>query len=63
MPDVEVTCPTCKGARYNEETLEIIYKEKTIAAILDMSIEDGVQFFDDQRLITRKLGVMNDLAI
>ena len=56
-------CPTCKGARYNEETLEIIYKEKTIAAILDMSIEDGVQFFDDQRLITRKLGVMNDLAI
>ena len=63
MPDVEVMCPTCKGARYNEETLEIIYKEKTIAAILDMSIEDGVQFFDDQRLITRKLGVMNDLAI
>ena len=63
MPDVEVTCPTCKGARYNEETLEIIYKEKTIAAILDMSIEDGVQFFDDQRLIARKLGVMNDLAI
>jgi len=63
MPDVEVMCPTCKGARYNEETLEIIYKEKTIAAILDMSIEDGGQFFDDQRLIARKLGVMNDLAI
>ena len=63
MPDVEVMCPTCKGARYNEETLEITYKEKTIADILDMSIEDGVQFFDDQRLIARKLGVMNDLGL
>ena len=49
-------CPTCKGARYNEETLEITYNEKTIADILDMSIEDGVQFFGDQRLIARKLG-------
>ena len=56
MPDIEVMCPTCKGARYNEETLEITYNEKTIADILDMSIEDGVQFFGDQRLIARKLG-------
>ena len=56
MPDIEVMCPTCKGARYNEETLEITYNEKTIADTLDMSIEDGVQFFGDQRLIARKLG-------
>jgi excinuclease ABC subunit A len=42
MPDVEVVCPTCKGARYHEETLEVKYHGKSIADVLDMSIEDGV---------------------
>jgi excinuclease ABC subunit A len=45
MPDVEVVCPTCKGARYHEETLEVKYHGKSIADVLDMSIEDGVAFF------------------
>ncbi len=63
MPDVEVPCPTCKGARYNEETLEVTYNGKNIAGVLDMSIEDGVEFFTDQRLISHKLGVLNDLGL
>ena len=63
MPDVEVTCPTCKGRRYNEETLEITYEGKTIADILEMSIEEGVLFFSHHNLIARKLGVLNDLGL
>jgi excinuclease ABC subunit A len=63
MPDVEVTCPTCKGARYNEETLEVTYQQKNIAEVLEMSIEDGVDFFADQRLIRHKLSVLNDLGL
>ena len=41
MPDVEVPCESCKGSRYNPETLEVTYKGKTIADILNMPIEDG----------------------
>ncbi len=63
MPDVEVTCPTCKGARYNDDTLEVTYNGKNISEILEMSIEDGVEFFADQRLICHKLGVMNELGL
>ena len=63
MPDVEVTCPTCKGARYNDDTLEVTYNDKNISEILEMSIEDGVEFFADQRLICHKLGVMNELGL
>ncbi|MCZ6679278.1 MAG: excinuclease ABC subunit UvrA, partial [Candidatus Poribacteria bacterium] len=63
MPDVEVTCPACKGARYNEETLEVTYNGKNIAEILEMSIEEGVEFFEDQRLIHHKLSVLDDLGM
>ena len=63
MPDVEVVCPTCKGARYNQDTLEVTYNGKNIAEILDMSIEDGVGFFEDQRLIRHKLSVLNELGM
>lgn len=63
MPDVEVTCPTCKGARYNQETLEVYYKEKNIADILDMSIEDAVEFFSDSTAISRKIGVLFELGL
>ena len=45
MPDVEVVCPTCKGARYNEDTLDVTYNGKNISEILNMSIEEGVAFF------------------
>ncbi len=63
MPDVEVPCPACKGARYNDETLEVTYNGKNIAEVLEMSIEEGVDFFANQRLIHHKLGVLNDLGM
>ena len=63
MPDVEVPCPTCKGARYNDETLEVTYQGKSIAEVLDMSIEDGVLFFANDRLISHKLGVLKSLGM
>ena len=57
MPDVQVLCPTCKGARYSSETLEVEYRGKNIAQVLDLSIEEGVAFFADQPSIVRKIGV------
>jgi excinuclease ABC subunit A len=63
MADVETLCPICKGARYNAETLEIIYRGKTIAGVLDLSIEEAVDFFCDQRLIRHKLGTLDDLGL
>ena len=63
MPDVEVVCDACKGARYNAETLEITYQGKTIAEVLELSIEEGVAFFDSQPGIARKLRILNDLGL
>jgi excinuclease ABC subunit A len=63
MPDVEVICPTCKGARYNQDTLEVKYQGKNIAEVLDLSIEEGVGFFADQPSIARKIGVLNELGL
>ena len=63
MPDVEVSCPACKGGRYNDETLEVTYNGKNIAEVLEMSIEEGVEFFANQRLIHHKLNVLNDLGM
>jgi excinuclease ABC subunit A len=63
MPDVEAVCQTCKGARYNEETLEVTVRGKNIAAVLDLSIEDAAGFFADAPLIAHKLGVLNALGM
>jgi excinuclease ABC subunit A len=63
MPDVEVLCPTCKGARYNQDTLEVRYQGKNIAEVLDLSVEDGVEFFADQPAIARKIAVLADLGL
>ena len=63
MPDVEVTCPTCKGHRYNEETLEVTYRGKNIAEVLDLSVEEGVDFFHEEPTIERKLSVMFELGL
>jgi excinuclease ABC subunit A len=60
---VESLCQTCKGARYNEETLQVTYRGKTIADVLDLSIEDGSRFFADVPLIAHKLGVLNHLGM
>ena len=63
MPDVEVTCPACKGCRYREETLEVAWRGRNIAEVLKMSIEESVGFFADQRAIVRKLEILNSLGL
>ena len=63
MPDVEVTCGTCKGARFNAETLEVTLRGKTIADILNMPIEEGVTFFDKEPVVRRKIQVLADLGL
>ncbi|PWV95240.1 excinuclease ABC subunit A [Paenibacillus cellulosilyticus] len=63
MPDVETVCPSCKGARYTSETLEIKYRDKTINDILSMSIEDAEPFFQDEKLVAHKLNILNQLGL
>ena len=63
MPDVEVTCPACKGRRYREETLEVTWQGRNIAEVLKLSIEESVTFFKDQRPIVRKLEVLFELGL
>ena len=63
MPDVEVTCAVCKGARFNSETLEVTVRGKTIDDVLNMSIEEGVGFFASEPAISRKIEVLNNLGL
>jgi excinuclease ABC subunit A len=63
MPDVEVTCGACKGARFNSETLEVTLRGKTIDDILNMSVEEGVTFFAAEPSIGRKIQVLADLGL
>jgi excinuclease ABC subunit A len=63
MPDVEVICSACKGARFNSETLEVTVRGKTIADVLDMSIEEGVRFFAGEASIRRKIQVLDELGL
>jgi excinuclease ABC subunit A len=63
MPDVEVTCGACKGARFNAETLEVTVRGKTIDDVLNMPVEEGVAFFADEPAIRRKIQVLDDLGL
>ncbi|MBQ8525944.1 MAG: excinuclease ABC subunit UvrA [Clostridia bacterium] len=63
LPDVYVPCEVCKGKRYNRETLEVHYKGKTIADVLDMTIEEGLEFFENIPKIKRRLQTMNDVGL
>jgi excinuclease ABC subunit A len=63
MPDVEVTCGVCKGARFNSETLEVTLRGKTIDDVLKMSIEEGVAFFAAEPTVRKKIEVLNDLGL
>ena len=63
LPDVYVTCEVCKGARYNRETLEIKYKNKNIAEILNMSVEESLSFFANIPQIMKKLTTLNDVGL
>jgi excinuclease ABC subunit A len=63
LPDVYVTCDTCKGKRYNRETLEIHFKGKSIADVLDMTIEDGAEFFKAVPPIRDKLEMLKEVGL
>ncbi|MDO8908565.1 MAG: excinuclease ABC subunit UvrA [Pseudohongiella sp.] len=63
LPDVYVACDVCTGKRYNRETLEVRYKGKNIAEVLDMTIEDAREFFDAVPVIARKLQTLMDVGL
>ncbi len=63
LPDVYVTCDECKGRRYNSETLAIKYRNKTISDVLDMAIEEALEFFSNIPAITKKLQTLNDVGL
>jgi excinuclease ABC subunit A len=63
MPDVEVTCGACKGARFNGETLEVLLRGKTIDDVLNMSIEEGVSFFEKEPVVGKRLQVLHELGL
>ncbi len=63
LPDVYVTCEVCKGRRYNRETLEVCHKDKNIADILDMTVEEAGAFFQHLPLIKAKLATLNDVGL
>jgi excinuclease ABC subunit A len=62
MPDVEVMCGVCKGARFSAETLEVTWRGKTITDVLNMPVEEGVAFFAGEPAVGKKIEVLNDLA-
>ena len=63
LPDVYVPCEVCKGARYNRETLEIRYKGKSIAQVLDMTVDEAAEFFQNIPKIYRKLKTLQDVGL
>jgi excinuclease ABC subunit A len=63
MPDVEVTCGACKGARFNAETLEVMLRGKTIDDVLNMSVEEGAAFFASEPAVGKKIEVLNELGL
>jgi excinuclease ABC subunit A len=63
LPDVYVPCEVCKGRRYNRETLEVRYKGRSIADVLDLTVADAMEFFGNQRRIAEKLELLNDVGL
>ena len=63
LPDVYVTCEVCKGKRYNREALEITYKGKNISDVLEMTVEQAVQFFENQSGIARKMQTLDEVGL
>lgn len=63
LPDVHVMCETCKGKRFNRETLEVRFKGKSIADVLDMTVEQGLEFFASHPKILRKIQTLHDVGL
>ncbi|MBO5022556.1 MAG: excinuclease ABC subunit UvrA [Clostridia bacterium] len=63
LPDISVPCEACKGSRYNRETLEVRYKGKTIAEVLDMTVEEALKFFENIPSIKNKVQALHDVGL
>lgn len=63
MADIETVCPVCKGMRFSDEGLEIKYKGKSIADVLDMTVEEALDFFKENKYLKHKLGIINELGL
>ncbi|MEG8947597.1 excinuclease ABC subunit UvrA [Rosettibacter firmus] len=63
LPDVYVTCEACGGKRYNRETLEILYKTKSISDVLEMTVEEALKFFEDHPVLHRKIKALYDVGL
>jgi len=63
LPDIYVPCDVCKGARYNRETLEVKFKDKNIYEVLEMTVEEGLKFFENHPKIARKLQTLCDVGL
>jgi excinuclease ABC subunit A len=63
LPDVFVKCDECKGKRYNKDTLDVLYKGKNIAEVLDMSVDEALPFFENHTSINRKLQTLVDVGL
>jgi len=63
LPDIYITCDQCNGSRYNDEALQVDYKGKNIAQVLDMTVEEALQFFKNIPSISRKLDILNKVGL
>src|SRR5205085_4060811 len=63
LPDVYVPCEVCRGARYNRDTLDVTFKGKNIAEVLDLTVEEGCEFFANQPVISRHLQTLRDVGL
>jgi excinuclease ABC subunit A len=63
LPDVYIQCEECKGKRYNKETLEVLYRQKNISDVLNMSVEEAFEFFSNHPSIVRALETLNDVGL
>jgi len=63
LPDISVPCESCKGKRYNRETLEVHYKSKTISDVLDMTVDEAVEFFENIPAIKNKVQALKDVGL
>jgi len=63
LPDVYVLCDVCKGRRYNRETMDIRYRGKSVAEVLDLTVADALEFFENQPRIKGKLEILNDVGL
>ncbi|WP_342645561.1 excinuclease ABC subunit UvrA [Mucilaginibacter sp. CSA2-8R] len=63
LPSVYAPCPTCDGTRYNSQTLEVLYKDKNIADVLNMTVDEAADFFDEELAISRALQVVSEVGL